>query len=98
MIKVEGLTKCYGDLKAAEDISFYVKKGEIVGFLGPNGAGKPTTILMILAVLRPTAGQFYLFGNQISGSMIESRRKIGAVAEYQHLYLAMTRREYLNFF
>jgi len=98
MIRTVGLGKKYGDFWAVRDLNLNIRKGEIYGFLGPNGAGKSTTILMILAVLRPTAGQFYLFGNQISGSMIESRRKIGAVSENQHLYLEMTMREYLNFF
>ena len=98
MIRTVSLGKKYGDFWAVRDLNLNIRKGEIYGFLGPNGAGKSTTILMILAVLRPTAGQFYLFGNQISGSMIESRRKIGAVSENQHLYLEMTMREYLNFF
>ena len=98
MIRTVSLGKKYGDFWAVRDLNLNIRKGEIYGFLGPNGAGKSTTILMILAILRPTAGQFYLFGNQISGSMIESRRKIGAVSENQHLYPEMTMREYLDFF
>ena len=98
MIRTVSLGKKYGDFWAVRDLNLNIRKGEIYGFLGPNGAGKSTTILMILAILPPSVGQFYLFGDQRSGSMIENRFKIGAVSENQHLYPEMTMREYLDFF
>ena len=55
-IKVENLTKYYGETAAVQDISFEIKTGEIVGFLGPNGAGKSTTMKMITTYLTPTEG------------------------------------------
>ena len=56
MIKVEGLTKDYGDFRAVNDISFEVRSGEVLGFLGPNGAGKSTTMKMLTCFLSPTSG------------------------------------------
>ena len=98
MIRTVGLGKRYGDFWAVRDLNLHIREGEVYGFLGPNGAGKSTTILMILAILQPTTGVFYLFGYQIGGSMIDIRRKIGAVSENQYLYPEMTMREYLDFF
>lgn len=98
MIRTVGLGKRYGDFWAVRDLNLSIREGEVYGFLGPNGAGKSTTILMILGILQPTTGEFYLFGNQIGGSMIDIRCKIGAVSENQYLYPEMTMREYLNFF
>ena len=56
MIKVEGLCKDYGPIRAVDNISFEVAEGEVLGFLGPNGAGKSTTMKMIAGFLRPSAG------------------------------------------
>ena len=56
MITVRNLTKCYGSFKAVDDISFEIKKGEIIGLLGPNGAGKSTTMNMLTGFIEPTCG------------------------------------------
>ena len=98
MIKTVGLSMKYGDFWAVRDLSLNLEAGEIYGFLGPNGAGKTTTILMILAILRPHKGEILLFGNQIRGSFLEIRARIGVVSEKQYLYPEMTMREYLEFF
>ena len=98
MIKTVNLGKKYGDFWAVRDLDLNVREGEIYGFLGPNGAGKTTTILMTLAILRPTKGEIYLLGNQIQGSRVGMRRRIGVVSEKQFLYPEMTMWEYLDFF
>ncbi|MBI3025291.1 MAG: ATP-binding cassette domain-containing protein, partial [Candidatus Tectomicrobia bacterium] len=60
MIRVEGLTKFYGSVPAVEDISFRVKRGEILGFLGPNGAGKSTTMRILTGFMPPTSGSAWV--------------------------------------
>lgn len=61
VLKVNGLTKRFGEFTAVDGISFSVKEGEVVGFLGPNGAGKTTTIQMLLGIIAPTAGSIHYF-------------------------------------
>src|SRR6201984_3533988 len=67
VLSVTGLSKRYGDIVAVDDISFTIKRNEIVGLLGPNGAGKTTTINMILGVLEPTSGSLYIEGTNVGG-------------------------------
>jgi ABC-2 type transport system ATP-binding protein len=94
MIKVEGLTKRYGDLKAVEDISFYVKKGEIVGFLGPNGAGKTTTMRVITGFLPATEGTVTVSGFDIFEKPMEVKKRIGYLPEHPPVYEDMTVKGY----
>lgn len=79
------------------DISFSIKKGEIVGFLGPNGAGKSTTMKMLTCYLTPTAGTAQVCGKSIYDNAVEVRRNIGYLPEHNPLYLDMYVREYLEF-
>ncbi len=79
MIRVEGLTKTFGDFTAVDGISFDVRKGEIFAFLGPNGAGKTTTIKMLTTLLRPTAGVIELDGLNPVNKQNEARRRFGIV-------------------
>lgn len=79
------------------DISFSIKKGEIVGFLGPNGAGKSTTMKMLTCYLTPTAGTASICGKSIYDNAVEVRRNIGYLPEHNPLYLDMYVREYLEF-
>lgn len=79
VIKVEGLKKNFGDVKAVNDIDFTVGKGELFGFLGVNGAGKSTTINMLCTVLKPTAGDAYICGYKVGKEDEEIRKKIGVV-------------------
>ncbi len=96
-IEVKGLSKFYGAQKAVNDISFSVKKGEIVGFLGPNGAGKSTTMKMVTGYLQPDAGEVTVSGIRVSEVPLEAKKKIGYLPESNALYYDMYIREYLAF-
>ena len=87
MLKVNGVSKLYGDVKAVDDLSFEVKKGEIFGLLGLNGAGKTTTFRMITGLLDPDSGSITLNGNQISYDVTD---KIGFLTEERSLLTKMT--------
>jgi ABC-2 type transport system ATP-binding protein len=79
MIRVENLTKTFGEFTAVKDISFEVKQGEIFAFLGPNGAGKTTTIKMLTTLLKPTAGTVELDALDPTTKRNEARRRFGIV-------------------
>ena len=96
-IKVASLTKIYDTQRAVDDISFELKKGEIVGFLGPNGAGKSTTMKMITTYLPPTAGAATVCGFDVQEQPMEVRRRVGYLPEANPLYHEMYVREYLEF-
>ena len=97
MIKIEHLTKKYGERYAINDISFTVEKGEIVGFLGPNGAGKTTTMSILTGYLSSTSGRACVDGYDILEHPMIVKKKIGYLPEMPPLYLDMTVREYLEF-
>jgi ABC-2 type transport system ATP-binding protein len=98
MITVEGLYKSYsGSSFAVRDVSFRVKKGEIVGFLGPNGAGKSTTLRVVAGFLGATAGRVTLAGYDIAENPTEARAQVGYMPESVPLYPEMRVREYLAF-
>jgi ABC-2 type transport system ATP-binding protein len=84
-IELAGLTKNYGEVLAADDLTFTVKSGEIFGYLGPNGAGKTTTIRMLLGFLNPTAGTARVLGNDIQNrnALIEAKNRIGHLSDEQ---------------
>ncbi len=96
-VKVESLTKIYDTQRAVNDISFELKKGEIVGFLGPNGAGKSTTMKIITTYLPPTMGRVSVCGYDVTQDAIEVRKRIGYLPESNPLYYEMYIREYLEF-
>ncbi|MDE7113638.1 MAG: ATP-binding cassette domain-containing protein [Acetatifactor sp.] len=79
VIKVDGLKKYFGDVKAVDDISFQVEKGELFGFLGINGAGKSTTINMLCTLYPPTAGKAEICGFPVGKEDEEIRKRIGVV-------------------
>ena len=97
MIKVENLTKYYGERLAVDNISFSVEKGEIVGFLGPNAAGKTTTMRILTGFLAPTRGEAWVAGYNILTNSLEARQRTGYFAESVPLYTDMTVRGYLSF-
>ena len=97
MIKIENLTKRYGNKYALSGISFEVNKGEIVGFLGPNGAGKSTTMNILTGFLSFTDGKVEINGLDILDYPDEAKKNIGYLPEQPPLYLDMTVSEYLNF-
>src|SRR5678815_3302094 len=96
-IKVSGLQKNYGVQKAVDDISFEIRKGEIVGFLGPNGAGKSTTMKMITGFLELDGGDIEVAGIKLTDPIIQRKKKIGYLPEANPLYFDMYIREYLEF-
>lgn len=97
MIEVRGLTKTYGTERAVNDISFEVRKGEVLGFLGPNGAGKSTTMKIITCFLPPTAGTVLVDHLNVTEESVNVRRRIGYLPESTPLYTNMTTYEYLSF-
>lgn len=97
MVEVKNLTKCYGDIKAVDDISFTVEKGEVLGFLGPNGAGKSTTMNMITGYISSTSGTVTIDGSEILEDPKATKQKIGYLPEIPPLYMDMTVRKYLEF-
>lgn len=96
-IVVQNLIKTYGAQNAVDDISFEVKKGEVLGFLGPNGAGKSTTMKIATCYLPPTSGSVQICGLDVQENALEVRRKVGYLPEHNPLYLDMFVREYLEF-
>jgi ABC-2 type transport system ATP-binding protein len=97
VIEVEHLTKRYGPVTAVHDISFQVRKGEILGFLGPNGAGKTTTMRVLTGYMPATEGRVRVAGHDVFDQPIEAKRRIGYLPETPPLYPDMTVREYLQF-
>lgn len=88
----------YGENPAVDDISFFVEKGEILGFLGPNGAGKSTTIRMLTGQLRPRSGSAKILGSDVWESQKEVKRRFGVCFEQPNLYEQLTAKENLVFF
>jgi ABC-2 type transport system ATP-binding protein len=97
MITVKDLTKKYGEQAAVDNISFTVKKGEIVGFLGPNGAGKTTTMRIITCYMLPTAGSVVVDDLDVQTQSLEVRQKIGYLPEHAPLYMDMNVVDYLRY-
>lgn len=96
-VKVEHLTKLYGTQRAVDDISFEVRKGEVLGFLGPNGAGKSTTMKIVTCFVPQSSGTATVAGFDTVESPMEVRRRIGYLPESNPLYYDMYVREYLEF-
>lgn len=97
MISVKGVSKNFGQIKAVDNVSFEVRKGEILGFLGPNGAGKTTTMRILTCFLPPTEGTASVAGYDIFKESLEVKRRIGYLPEIPPLYPEMTVIDYLNF-
>ena len=97
MIKIDRVTKIFGPTVAVKNISFEVKKGEILGFLGPNGAGKTTTMRIITGYFPPTNGNAYVAGHSVLDDPLSVKRRIGYVPENPSMYKDMRVNEYLRF-
>ena len=95
VITAKGLSKHFGNVKAVDDISFTVEKGELFGFLGVNGAGKSTTINMLCTILGPTAGSAEICGLELGKKDMEIRKKIGVVYQNSCLDDRLTVKENL---
>jgi ABC-2 type transport system ATP-binding protein len=97
MIRVENLTKRYAGVTALQEVSFEVKRGEIVGFLGPNGAGKTTTMRILTGFIPATSGRVEVAGFDVFENSLEVRRRVGYMPENNPLYVDMRVIEYLKF-
>lgn len=97
MIKVEHLTKYYGDFLAVNDLSFEINEGHVYGFLGPNGAGKTTTMNIMTGCLSATSGRVEIGGFDIFEDSDHAKRLIGYLPEQPPLYMNETPMEYLRF-
>ena len=96
-LEIKNVSKRYGDQQALIDISFSLKKGDIVGFLGPNGAGKTTLLKIITSILKQDSGVITLNGYNTQTNKISTKRQIGYLAENNPLYKDMLVTEYLDF-
>jgi ABC-type multidrug transport system ATPase subunit len=90
IIQVNSLSKRFTEIKAVNDLSFSVQKGEVYGFLGQNGAGKSTTIRMLLTLVAPTHGSIHIFGKNIQAHRKEILQRVGAIIEKPDLYKYLT--------
>ena len=97
MLRIEHLTKQYGDKKAVDDLSLHIKPGEIYGFIGHNGAGKTTTIKACCGILPFDSGEIYIGGKSIKASPLECKSMLAYIPDNPDLYDFMTGIQYLNF-
>lgn len=97
MLKIEHLTKAYGEKKAVDDLTLRIAPGEIYGFIGHNGAGKTTTLKSIAGILDFDEGEIYIDGVSVKNDPVESKKKIAYIPDNPDLYDYMTGIKYLNF-
>lgn len=97
MIKIENLVKTFGEKRAVNDISFTVRKGEVLGFLGPNGAGKSTTMRMITGFIPPASGAIQIGEHSMLENPIQAKKLLGYLPENAPLYTDMSVEGFLNF-
>jgi len=97
MIEIKNLTKKFGQIEALSDVSFNVKRGDVLGFLGPNGAGKSTTMNILTGYLSATSGTVKVDGHDVMAEPEEVKKLIGYLPEMPPLYTDMTVKEYLGF-
>ncbi|MDT8716770.1 ATP-binding cassette domain-containing protein [Clostridium sp. 19966] len=99
MLEVKNISKSFGNTKAVDNVSFYVKEGEIVGLLGENGAGKTTTLRMLATILKPTQGTADIDGMDVNKNPAQVRSKIGILFGGDvGLYDRLTARENIKYF
>ena len=96
-LEIKKISKKYGDQDALIDVSFSLKKGDIVGFLGPNGAGKTTLMKIITSILKQDSGDITINGYDTQKNEISTKKQIGYLAENNPLYKDMLVTEYLDF-
>lgn len=97
MLKIEHLTKSYGDKKAVDDLSLHIAPGEIYGFIGHNGAGKTTTIKACCGILQADCGEVYIDGISVKENPIAAKAKLAYIPDNPDLYTFMTGIQFLNF-
>ena len=97
MLKIEHLTKAYGEKKAVDNLNLHIAPGEIYGFIGHNGAGKTTTLKSVAGILQFDAGEIYIDGISIRENPLECKRRFAYIPDNPDLYDYMTGIKYLNF-
>ncbi|MGF6375182.1 ABC-2 type transport system ATP-binding protein [Clostridiales Family XIII bacterium PM5-7] len=97
MLRIEHLTKTYGEKKAVDDLSLHIQKGEIYGFIGHNGAGKTTTIKSCCGILRFDEGEIYIDGKSIKNDPLNCKQEIAYLPDNPDLYEFLSGIKYLNF-
>lgn len=97
MLKIEHLTKKYGDFKAVDDLSLHIAPGEIYGFIGHNGAGKTTTLKSVVGILQFDNGEIYIGGTSITADPLKCKKEIAYIPDNPDIYEFMTGIKYLNF-
>lgn len=90
IIEIKNLSKSFNELKAVDNLSLNVFRGDVFGFLGPNGAGKSTTIRMLLSLINPTGGDIKIFGKSLKEKRLAILKKIGAIVEKPDFYSFLT--------
>ena len=97
MLKIEHLTKTYGDKKAVDDLSLHIQPGEIYGFIGHNGAGKTTTLKSVVGILPFDGGEIRIDGRSIREEPVACKRELAYIPDNPDLYDFMSGIKYLNF-
>ena len=97
MLKIEHLTKAYGEKKAVDNLNLHIAPGEIYGFIGHNGAGKTTTLKSVAGILQFDTGEIYIDGTSIKADPLACKRKFAYIPDNPDLYDFMTGIQYLNF-
>ena len=97
MLKIDHLTKCYGEKKAVDDLTLHIQPGEIYGFIGHNGAGKTTTLKSVVGILQFDNGEITIGGVSVKADPIACKKNIAYIPDNPDLYDFMTGMQYLNF-
>lgn len=97
MLKIQHLTKNYGDKKAVDDLTLHIAPGEIFGFIGHNGAGKTTTLKSVVGILQFDQGEIYIDGKSVKEQPMECKRVLAYIPDNPDLYDYMSGIKYLNF-
>ena len=97
MLKIEHLTKKYGDFKAVDDLSLSIAPGEIYGFIGHNGAGKTTTLKSVVGILQFDEDEIFIDGTSVKSDPLKSKKEIAYIPDNPDIYEFMTGIKYLNF-
>ncbi len=98
MIKLSGVSKIFGKVKALDDVNITIDNGDIYGFIGPNGAGKSTTLRLLAGLLAPTSGTVAINGLDVTKERREVMKLVGYMPDVYGLYEDMTVLEYLRFY
>ena len=97
LVEVEGVSRYYGSIRAVDDVSFTLRRGQVLGFLGPNGAGKTTTMQMLSGNLAPSSGRIRIAGHDLLEAPRAAKAAMGYLPEQPPIYRELTVDEYLDY-